>query len=210
MSAQTQCVKDRREEGFENNIVSEEDQQRANIYRLLARSLSAPPDQDLLTLFTQLTGDETVLGSAFSELGKAASKLSVEQAAEEYQNLFIGLGRGELLPFASYYLTGFLHEKPLARLRYDMAPLGIERNPAASEPEDHAGAIMDMMAGIIDGSFKSPESIDIQKKFFERHIASWMPYFFKDLQEAKEASVYRPLGKIGEVFIEIERVAFDM
>lgn len=210
MSAQSQCVKAQREEGLENNIVSEEDQQRSNIYRLLARSLSASPDQELLTLFIQFAGDETVLGSAFAELGKTASKVSVEQAAEEYQNLFIGLGRGELLPFASYYLTGFLHEKPLARLRNDMVPLGIERDPSASEPEDHAGAIMDMMAGIIDGSFKNPASIDIQKKFFERHVGSWMPYFFKDLQEAKEASVYRPLGKIGEVFIEIERVAFDM
>ena len=210
MSAQSQCVKAQREEGLENNIVSEEDQQRSNIYRLLARSLSASPDQELLTLFIQFAGDETVLGSAFAELGKTASKVSVEQAAEEYQNLFIGLGRGELLPFASYYLTGFLHEKPLARWRNDMVPLGIERDPSASEPEDHAGAIMDMMAGIIDGSFKNPASIDIQKKFFERHVGSWMPYFFKDLQEAKEASVYRPLGKIGEVFIEIERVAFDM
>lgn len=210
MSAQSQCVKAQREEGLENNIVSEEDQQRSNIYRLLARSLSASPDQELLTLFIQFAGDETVLGSAFAELGKTASKVSVEQAAEEYQNLFIGLGRGELLPFASYYLTGFLHEKPLARLRNDMVQLGIERDPSASEPEDHAGAIMDMMAGIIDGSFKNPASIDIQKKFFERHVGSWMPYFFKDLQEAKEASVYRPLGKIGEVFIEIERVAFDM
>lgn len=210
MSAQTQLAKDRLEKDFENNSISEEDQQRANIYRLLARSLSAPLDQKLLTLFTQFTGDETVLGSALGALAEGASKSSLEQAREEYQNLFIGLGRGELLPFASYYLTGFLHEKPLARLRNDMAPLGIERDPGASEPEDHAGAIMDMMAGIIDGSFKNPEGIAIQKKFFERHIASWMPHFFKDLQEAKEASLYRSFGRIGEVFIEIESVAFDM
>lgn len=210
MSAQTQLAKDRLEKDFENNSISEEDQQRANIYRLLARSLSAPLDQELLTLFTQFTGDETVLGSALGALAEGASKSSLEQAREEYQNLFIGLGRGELLPFASYYLTGFLHEKPLARLRNDMAPLGIERDPGASEPEDHAGAIMDMMAGIIDGSFKNPEGIAIQKKFFERHIVSWMPHFFKDLQEAKEASLYRSFGRIGEVFIEIESVAFDM
>lgn len=190
--------------------VSEVDQLRVNVYRLLGRALSASADQSFLEILRNINGDESELGAAFTAVALAAEKSSLEEFREEYQNLFVGLGRGELLPFGSYYLTGFLNEKPLARLRNDMNPLGIERNPDSVEPEDHAGALMDMMAGLIEGDFGTMQPIEIQKQFFEKHINNWMPHLFKDLQKAEGAIVFRPIGLVGELFLEIEENAFAM
>ncbi len=190
--------------------VSEVDQLRVNVYRLLGRALSAPADEAFLEILKNINGDESELGAAFTEVALAAEQTTLKSLKEEYQDLFVGLGRGELLPFCSYYLTGFLNEKPLARLRNDMVPLGIERNPESVEPEDHAGALMDMMAGLIDGGFGTMQPIEVQKEFFEKHINNWMPHFFKDLQKAEGATVFRPIGKVGELFLEIEDDAFAM
>jgi TorA maturation chaperone TorD len=190
--------------------VPEADILRSNVYRLLARSLSAPADESFLNILRNLSGDDTDLGTAFSALRGAAMNSSVATAGEEYQNLFIGIGRGELVPYGSYYLTGFLHEKPLARLREDMVPLGIARAEDRKEPEDHAGALMEMMAGLIDGTFGDPAPVGAQRDFFAKHVGSWMPHFFKDLEGAKNATLLKPVGTIGRIFMEIEETAFEM
>lgn len=190
--------------------VAEHDHLRANVYRLLARLLAAPADAELLMTLRALTGDETDLGMAFGDLAALAGELSLAEARQEYQDLFIGVGRGELVPYGSYYLTGFLNEKPLARLRNDMAPLGIARSAGTKEPEDHAGALMDMMAGLIDGSFGAPQPLDVQQRFFAKHVGSWTPHFFADLQKANSARLFRPVGRIGKLFMEIEEAAFAM
>lgn len=195
---------------LDKNQIAEVDQLRVNIYRLLARCLSAPADAAFLNILKDLRGDDHELGLALSELASIAGRTSVEKAGEEYQNLFIGLGRGELLPYCSYYLTGFLNEKPLARLRNDMSTLGIERDPKLTEPEDHAGAIMEMMAGLIDGSFGTVQSASVQHDFFKKHMASWLPHFFKDLQAAENADLFKPVGKVGVLLMEIEESAFAM
>jgi TorA maturation chaperone TorD len=192
------------------NSIAEADLLRANVYRLLARALSLPADSSFLTVLRDMEGDDTELGSAFGELRNAAVATTVEEAGEEYQNLFIGVGRGELIPYGSYYLTGFLNEKPLARLRADMAPLGIARSDGRKEPEDHAGSLAEMMAGLIDGTFGEPASLAAQKDFFNKHVGSWMPHFFRDLEKAKNAQLLKPVGTIGAIFMEIEEAAFDM
>ncbi len=190
--------------------VPEHDRLRANLYRLLARVLAAPVDAELLATLRALSGDDTDLGRAFSDLAATAGEVSEAEARQEYQDLFIGVGRGELVPYGSYYLTGFLNEKPLARLRSDMAPLGIARSPGTKEPEDHAGALMDMMAGLIDGAFGAAQPLAVQKAFFAKHLGVWMPHFFADLQQAKAARLFRPIGRIGGLFMEIEESAFAM
>jgi TorA maturation chaperone TorD len=128
--------------------------------------------------------------------------------AREYFDLFIGVGRGELLPYGSYYLTGFLHERPLARLRADLAGLGIERVEGQCEPEDHAAILCEIMAGLVAGDFAVP--VERQRHFFDRHLAPWMGRFFADLEAAKGADFYRPVGAIGRLFIEIEAEAFAL
>jgi len=122
--------------------------------------------------------------------------------------LFIGIGRGEVLPYGSYYLTGFLHERPLARLRADLQRLGIERIAPQSEPEDHAAILCEIMAGLAAGKF--PAAPEQQRQFFEKHLAPWMGQFFVDLAAAKMADFYRSVGAVGRLFIEIETQAFAL
>ncbi len=191
-------------------MLAESERLRADLYRLLARLLSAPADAQVLHMLSGMSGDETDLGSVIGELSETAGAMSIDEARREFQDLFIGIGRGELVPYGSYYLTGFLHEKPLARLRRDMAPLGIARSPEIKDPEDHAGALMDMMAGLIDGAFGTPQPLAVQKSFFDKHIGSWMPHFFADLERARAARLFRPVGRIGLLFMHIEETAFEM
>jgi len=190
--------------------LASEDALRAQMYRFLARLLAAPPDTALLKTIAGLQGDETDLGKAMLSLGKLAAKINTAQAEEEYHDLFIGVARGELLPYGSYYLTGFLHEKPLAKLRNDMARLGIARDSTHKEPEDHIASLMDMMAGLISGTFGEPAPLAVQKTFFEAHISNWASHFFADLEGAKTSVLYTALGTIGRSFMEIEATAFSM
>ncbi len=192
------------------HTLAQEDALRAQMYRFLARLLAAPPDQALLKNISEMKGDETDLGKSMESFGKLAAKTDVARADQEYHDLFIGVARGELLPYGSYYLTGFLHEKPLAKLRNDMAQLGIARDADHKEPEDHIAAVMDMMAGLITGEFGVPASLAEQKQFFEAHISSWAGHFFADLEGAKSSVLYAALGSIGRSFIEIETTAFAM
>jgi TorA maturation chaperone TorD len=183
---------------------------RAHQYQLLARFLAAPPDAALLELAVDFTGDDTDLGRALAELALRAGRMTPEAASREYHDLFIGIGRGELVPYASYYLTGFLNEKPLAKLRGEMARLGIARAEAVKEPEDHIAALCEMMAGLITGAFGAPLELAGQRAFFERHLAPWAPAFFEDLEKAKSAWLYVPVGTLGRVFMGIEKTAFMM
>ena len=187
-----------------------EDELRANQYRLLARFLAKAPDASLLKLAAGFTGDESDLGKALALLARLAKNTTVDRAIEEFHDLFIGVGRGELMPYGSYYMTGFLNEKPLALLRRDMAGLGIARAAKTSEPEDHIAALCDMMAGLIMGDFGEPLDIAEQKRFFDEHIAPWAGRFFVDLENAKAARLYTPIGTLGRVFMEIESTAFSM
>jgi TorA maturation chaperone TorD len=177
-----------------------EERLRAHQYQLLARFLAAPPDAGLLELAATFTGDDTELGQRFTP----------EAAAEEYHELFIGVPRGELLPYASYYLTGFLYERPLAKLRVDMARLGIARADEVKEPEDHIAALCEMMAGLITGAFGPPLDLVGQRAFFDAHLAPWAERFFQDLEGARAATLYAPIGTLGRVFMGIEQAAFRM
>jgi TorA maturation chaperone TorD len=188
----------------------EEEQLRAAQYRLLARLLASEADESVLRRLSGLTGDASPLGVGLEALARVAARISPAAARVEYGALFIGLGRGELLPYASYYLTGFLNEKPLALLRQDMARLGIARAQDVKEPEDHIAAICEMMAGLIEGSFGAPADLGTQRGFFDRHLAPWAETFFADLEKARAAILYAPVGAIGQAFMKIERTAFEM
>lgn len=187
-----------------------EDILRAQLYRMLARFLAHPPSQDDLQSASLLSGDSSPLGKAVAAFSAACKEFEPDEFKQDYHDLFIGVVRGELLPFASYYLTGFLHEKPLAKLRNDMARLGIERNPDIKEPEDHIAALMDMMAGLILGEYGEMASVKEQRQFFETHISPWADYFFADLEGQSISRLYAALGNISRRFMEIEVKAFQM
>ena len=140
--------------------VGPEDQLRAQLYRLLARFLSGPPSPATLEIGAALSGDHSELGRAIAAFAHICARSQAATVAEEYHELFIGLVRGELVPYGSYYLTGFLHEKPLAKLRQDMGRLGVERDHDVLEPEDHIASLCEMMAGFIDGSLGRALSLE--------------------------------------------------
>ena len=190
--------------------IAEEDKLRADFYDFLAALLARPPSQDLLQKTANLTGDDSELGKAIQSLARVAAVTRERAAESEFTALFIGLGRGELLPYASYYLTGFLNEKPLAALRGDMAALRISRAPNVFEPEDNIASLLEMMAGMITGRFGEPVSLQRQTEFFNKHIAPWAPHFFTDLEGAESSVFYASVGAAGKAFIEIEREAFRM
>jgi TorA maturation chaperone TorD len=162
----------------------------------------------LLQRIAKLPGDETPLGRAHAALAQAAKGANAESIEREYFDLFIGVGHGRILPYGSYYLTGFLNERPLARLRVDVRALGIELIEEQSEPEDHAAILCEIMAGLIRGPFAI--SLESQQQFFEKHLAPWIGRFFGDLEAAKGADFYRRVAAIGRCFIEIEKEAFTL
>ena len=123
-----------------------EEQLRAQHYGFLARLLSEAPDGELLGQIATMAGDETAFGQAYGALARKAAQVSPEAVANEHFELFVGVGRGELLPYASFYLTGFLNERPLAELRADLRVMGVERAPGRFEPEDHIAFILEVMA----------------------------------------------------------------
>lgn len=190
--------------------ISAEDRLRADFYNFLGLLLAGPPDQLLLDQMAGLSGDKTDLGQAIQAMSRVAKVTKPAAAEREFNALFIGLGRGELLPYASFYLTGFLNEKPLAQLRNDMAVRGITRAQNVFEPEDNIASLMEIMAGMIVGRFGAPASLEDQKAFWNKHIGPWAAHFYSDLEAAENSVLYASVGTAGRVFMEIEREAFRM
>ncbi len=132
-----------------------------------------------------------------------------EQVEREFFNLFIGIGRGELMPYGSYYLTGFLHERPLARLREDLNLIGIERIEGNAEPEDHAATLCEIMAGLAGGRFGAqlPAAIrKFSKSIWRRGSAASSAIW----NAPNAADFYRSVGTIGRLLMDIETEAFAL
>ena len=184
------------------------DVERARLFALLGRVMGAAPDSRLLDQLRRLRPAEGELGETYGLLAAAAAATTPEAAEREYFDLFVGLGRGEILPYASYYITGFLHERPLADLRGDLARLGIERADGIAEPEDHIAFLCETFAGLVAGAFiAGPEEA---APFFTRHIRPWAARRFADLEKAEGAGFYRTVGRLGRLAVEIEAAAADL
>ncbi len=188
--------------------VDEVDNARAQEYALIAALLMRAPDAQLLSNLAELRGDASPLGLAHAALAEAAGRAEVANVEREYFDLFIGIGRGELLPYGSYYLSGFLQERPLARLRDDLAAIGIARAEGVVEPEDHAGILCEIMSGLASRQLPGPPDSD--RLIFEKHMAPWIGRFFGDLENSQTADFYRRVGTLGRTFMDIEAEAFDL
>lgn len=186
------------------------DAARAEMYVLLGTLLAGPPDDAILEMLLDIdagAADATPMAAIWQSLQTAAGNTDPEQLAEEYFNLFIGLGRGELVPYASFYIHGFLMEKVLASLRNELQKLGFELQEGVSEPEDHVAALCETMGMIISGSGLSLEE---QSQFFNTYMASWMGTFFTELGAAESAGFYRAVAQLGQQFLEIESQYLSM
>jgi TorA maturation chaperone TorD len=184
------------------------DTARAREYALLATLLSRGPDAQLLSGLAALRGDASPLGRAHGALAEAARQSTEESVTREYFALFAGLKDGALLPYASHYLTDTLYGRPLARLRERLQSLGIEKVPEQDEPEDHAGFLCEVMAGLISGDIAAPSGAE--RTFFEEHLAPWIRRFFADLETTTSAGFYRSVGMVGRTFIDVEAEAFAL
>jgi TorA maturation chaperone TorD len=189
-------------------VVDEIDSARAQEYALLAILLSRSPDSQMIKRLALLRGDASPLGVAHAALAEAASRADEATAAREYFDLFTGLGQGQLLPYASHYLTGSLYGRPLARVRETFRHLGIERAAGHLEPEDHVAILCEIMAGLVGGDIAGPAGVD--REFFERHLAPWVRRFFVDLEQTKSADFYACVGSLGLTFVDIEMEAFAL
>ena len=187
--------------------IDEIDQARARTYLLLGALLSRSPDTQIIKHLAGESGDATPLGAAHAALGAAAASIKAERIEREYFDLFVGLGRGELFPYASYYLTGYLYGRPLARIRETLKQLGLEKTEVQSEPEDHAVVLLEVMAGLASGQIVAPD--ETQRTFFETYLGPWIGRFFSDLEHARPAKFYACVGALGRTFIEVEAEAFS-
>lgn len=195
--------------GQQSNAISEA-KLRAGTYSLLARLLAAPPDAETLAQLQTIQGNQELqdsMAKAWLALKHAAQQAHIDSVDDEFHILFIGLGRGELVPYGSWYKSGFLMEKPLGDLRRDLAALGYERDEQVREPEDHAAALCEVMALLIQDDSVSWQR---QQAFFETHVGSWMGNFFKDLEKAENAFFYKTVGGLGENFINLEKTYLTM
>jgi TorA maturation chaperone TorD len=186
--------------------IDELDVARAQEYLLLSRLLARSPDAQMLHGLAELRSSESRLGLAHGVLAEAAAQTNAGIAEREFFNLFVGLGRGELLPYASYYLTGFLHGRPLANLRQSLQRIGIERVDSQTEPEDHAATLLEIMAALAGGEIAARAGTD--REFFGEHLAPWIERFFLDLENSASAKFYAAVGNLGRVFMEIEAQGF--
>ncbi|MGI9311071.1 MAG: TorD/DmsD family molecular chaperone [bacterium] len=187
---------------------SSEDRLRAEVYSTLAGLFSAPPSPatlDYLQHSSFASGDGAPadsMAAAWRRVRESAAETTPNALDDEYHALFIGLGRGEVVPYGSWHLTGFLMEKPLSDLRDDLSAFGIERDSRQKDPEDHIAALCEAMALIIvDGDIAESG----QRRFFARHIDSWADRFFAQLQSAGSARFYRAVGVFGARFLALER-----
>lgn len=186
--------------------INEEDQARSGTYAILASLLSNIPGQDLIDYLCHIeqpVGDEQVgdMGEAWQQLRVAAEGSNPTALDDEYHALFIGVGRGEVIPYGSWHMTGFMMDKPLGELRDDLRALGFEADPDIKEPEDHIAAICETMSILITAD--DVEGFQ-QRRFYLRHLHPWAEKFFMTLRDAKTADFYRAVGALGAQFIRLE------
>jgi TorA maturation chaperone TorD len=189
-------------------IVDEIDRARAQEYALLATLLRRSPEAQLLSRLAGLRGDASPIGIGHIALAEAARRTTAERVSREFFTLFGGLKEGALLPYASHYLADTLYGRPLVRVREALDSLGVEKAPERKEPEDHAGFLCEIMAGLIGGQIAAPDGGD--RDFFERHLSPWIRRFFVDLEQAKSADFYVSVGVLGRTFIDVEVEAFAL
>ncbi len=188
-----------------SSLVIEEDRYRAGAYGLLSLLLRTAPTpavlQDIITMTPVVDTPATALSEAIVNLAIAARAVDPALIENEYHTLFIGVGRGVLVPYGSWYLTGYLMERPLGLLRTDLAKLGFTRSNGVAEPEDHIAALCDVMQMLIQDGANSTT----QSRFFGTHLSPWVGRFFSDLVHAEEAQFYRTAGCFGTAFMQLEQ-----
>ncbi|NOI29459.1 TorD/DmsD family molecular chaperone [Vibrio coralliilyticus] len=178
---------------------------RADIYLMLSALYRQCPTVDLVQFLADLEIENapSEMQSAWQALKQAALDVNASALEDEYHELFIGIGRGEAVPFASWHRTGSLMEKPLANIRHDLKLLGLEREENIKEPEDHISALCEVMAVLVR------EQDPQQQRFFNTHISPWFTSFVRQVKQAQHARFYLSVAQLCEAFLILEQVRFS-
>lgn len=192
----------------------DEETARAEVYGLLAELFYAAPSADLYerlrVAVTEAPAAGAMLESPWGELVAASREQSLAEICREYDALFGGVGKPEVYLFGSHYLSGFLNEKPLAALRTDLAALGLARDEAMSETEDHVAYVCEVMRYLIAGDDVEVANLTRQREFFVRHVQPWFSMMFEAVMNHPKARFYRTICCFAQDFISIELQGFDM
>lgn len=187
---------------------------RAELYGLLARLWLAPPDEALLQAFrvavTAAPQPGGHLEAPWGELVAAMRATSAEAAAAEHEALFHGVGKPEVFAYGSFYLTGFLNEKPLATLRADLAALGLGRDEAQLETEDHIAYGLEVMRYLIAGDDIAVCNLAQQRRFFRSHLQPWVEALCDAVVAHPRARVWRAVAELTRAFVQVETQGFDL
>lgn len=192
----------------------DEETARAEIYGVLSALFYAAPSAELLeklqVAVTQAPRAGAVLEASWGELVGVARRLPLEAVKREYDALFGGVGRPEVYLFGSHYLSGFLNEKPLAVLRTDLEVLGLARDEAMGETEDHVAYLCEVMRYLIAGDDVAVANLTRQREFFSRHLQPWASGMCDTVMAHPKADFYRSLAGFSQAFISVETQGFDM
>ena len=199
-----------------SRTLSQEDAARADFYALLARLFYGAPDKNLLEQLATAEGitaetSQSALAEAWRTLCETAASANADAVGEEYETLFIGVGKPEVLPFGSFYLAGFLMEKPLAELRTTLARMGLAKPAGVVEPEDHFSALCEVMRYLIqNASISAAESLGEQRAFYNKHFGTWNVAFCNAVEQAQHAAFYKAVACFAREFLVIEVMAFEI
>lgn len=193
--------------------VDAEELARAELYGLLAQLWLAPPDAAMLERFSAAADAAPesggVLDAPWRELVAVMRATTAAAAADEHDALFHGVGKPEVLPYGSYFLAGFLNERPLARLRHDLATLGLEREPGRLETEDHIACEFEAMRWLITGDAE-PCNLARQRRFFRAHLQPWVGQLCDKVQSHPRAATWRAVAALTRAFMQVEAEGFDL
>lgn len=192
----------------------DEETARAEVYGLLAALYYAPPSPELLAQLRVAVTEAPAAGGFLEEPWRqfvgTVRELSDEQVANEYDALFGGVGKPEVYLFGSFYLSGFLNEKPLAALRSDLAALGLARDEAMPETEDHFACVCEVMRYLIAGDDVEVANLTQQQKFFSAHVQPWVPAMCEAISAHPKARFYAALAGFTAAFVSVEAQGFDL
>lgn len=192
----------------------DEETARAEVYGLLAALYYAAPSaelhENLQMAVTEAPAPGALLETSWAELVAAARGQSLADIGREYDALFGGVGKPEVYLFGSHYLSGFLNEKPLAALRTDIAALGLARDEAMPETEDHVAYLCEVMRYLIAGDDAAVANLTRQREFFARHVQPWLPMMCEAVMSHPKARFYRALAAFTQTFASVETQGFDM
>ena len=192
----------------------DEETARAEVYGLLAALYYSAPSaelhENLRIAVTEAPAAGALLESSWGELVAATREQSLADIGQEYDALFGGIGKPEVYLFGSHYLSGFLNEKPLAALRTDIAALGLARDEAMPETEDHVAYLCEVMRYLIAGDDVEVANLTRQREIFTRHVQTWVPMMCEVIMQHPKARFYRALAVFTQAFLSVEAQGFDM